>query len=361
MQWAGALSALGVVAVGVAPAGAGELDPSFAARAGLVAAAFEPAFAQAEPWTMRLDVDAGVGYLFENGVEIGFAGSVGVERDHPGADPRALAPLDTGAPPPTRDPGPRAGLEAGYVYVRGPWGEASLGRDEGAAGRFSLSPPSVFRYARASAAALDPAGAGLPVLANDLSGASLKVAALSPRWLGLRLGAAYTPELEADGLDVGDGGAGAPERIVEGGVSFARSFAGGTSLALAATGLSAESGASDGDRAVVWGGGARVRRGDWTIGAALLHSDNDASAGGRYRSVGAGLTREAGAWTLGLEAAWGEESFDGVEVTSFGAGVARGLAEGVELAFGLRRAARLVGAEDEAAAIGAVVELRLAR
>ena len=99
------------------------------------------------------------------------------------------------------DAGPRARFETAYFYIDGGYGEFTLGRDIGVAGRFHEGPRSVFSHARDSDALLDPSGMTITRSRLDWSGNSAKVSFASPRLVGLRVGFSYTPTTEADGLN----------------------------------------------------------------------------------------------------------------------------------------------------------------
>lgn len=99
------------------------------------------------------------------------------------------------------DAGPRARFEAAYFYIDGGYGEFTLGRDIGVAGRFHEGPRSVFSHARDSDALLDPSGMTITRIRLDWSGNSAKISFASPRLIGLRVGFSYTPTTEADGLN----------------------------------------------------------------------------------------------------------------------------------------------------------------
>lgn len=167
-----------------------------------------------EPETMLYEIGAGLRAerVLDNGAEIGARLVVRAQRDHPdraagtgaiasdlATAPGAFTGVATGAD--RSEAGPRARLEAAYIYIDGGYGEVTLGRDVGVASRFQEGPQSVFSHARVADALLDPSGLTLARARLDTTGSSAKVSYATPRLLGLRAGASYTPSTEADGLD----------------------------------------------------------------------------------------------------------------------------------------------------------------
>lgn len=309
-------------------AAAAEPVTEFDASAAVLAAAFEEGGAEA--LTARAVFRVQHGLLFDNQLEAGFGLGAAAERDHPGRDPRGGragdcapslpacpslggAPLrglvgghyTAGAP---ADEGARLELETAYLYLRGGWGEASLGRDDGAGQRLSLLPPTVLAVGGAIDAPVDGAGLGGVILRNDVSGHSAKLFAATTRIVGLQAAASFTPEIEHEGLDQGYRAGPAvfeAEDIWEGGVSFSGVWAGwetaaGVTVARATDGLGRP---AFGDMAA-WSAGATAARGGWSFGLAWLENDNGWSGGGRdYTALGASAVRDCGDWAFMLEAA----------------------------------------------------------
>lgn len=292
------------VAIGLAPAAATEAAVD--ARATIVAAiGDQDGPAEIEPLTARADLYLDLTRTLPNGADIGVSLALGAESDHPWRDPRGgfmpgapagvRGPLSgfTGAGPADEDV--RGAVEAAFVSVRGGWGEAAIGRDQGAAARFSLTPPEALRSVGAFERSLDPTGLGAPVLRNDLTGVGAKITLETPRLLGLKAAASYTPEADAEGLDQGFPALALTDAL-EAGLSFTRTFRTGAQTAAALTFASADGRFG---RVESWGGGGQLAAGGWTFGAAALAAGGG-PPGGDYRAFGFGLTRALGDWTIGL-------------------------------------------------------------
>lgn len=154
-------------------------------------------------------------YVLANGAIIGAAGSLEAQYDHPARDgfsgvfpPASGAGASAGGAfsglgrgPAREDRDLRVSLETAYVYIDGGYGEARLGIDEGLATRFFEGGPVLFAHAGLTNPALDPSGQIIARTDHDLTGPALKVSYASPRILGLRAGASYTPEADRRGLD----------------------------------------------------------------------------------------------------------------------------------------------------------------
>lgn len=236
-----------------------------------------------------------------------------------------------------------ATLEGASVSLYGPWGEGVLGLDSGAAARLDARAPTVLQRTSAFTPGLDPTGIVTTRARNDVTGSSFKATYMSPRWLGLRLGASYTPEADhrtAD-FDPDFGGAGLGkaelEDVWEAAVSFARQFADqGFRLQTAVTYTSASSGSAFtgfGDYEA-WGAGLELERGAWTGGVRWLSSNNAWDSGtGDYEAWEAGLVHEAGDWRVGIEGGWAEDQLAGTEGASWLVGASRRINENLDLGF----------------------------
>ena len=289
--------------------------------------------ADAQALTARAAAFVQAGYLFENQIEAGIGLGVVVERDNRRRDPlggrvgdcapaEAFCPGLGGVPlrgfvsgtvtagPAARE-GARLSLESAYLYARNGWGEASLGRDQGAGRRFSLTPPTILTIGGGLDPGVDGAGRGGVVLRNDISGQSAKVFVATTRIVGLRAALSYTPELELEGVDQGYRERfGAPrvfepQDIVEGGLSFAHTFANGWETAAGLTYARAEDkpGRAAFDTMNAWSAGMTLGRDGWSLGASWLENDNGWAGGGRnYTAAGLSAVRERGDWAVMLEA-----------------------------------------------------------
>ena len=232
-------------------------------------------------------------------------------------------------------------LETAAVSLLTPWGEGVLGADAGVASRLDARPPTVMRRVSVLSTGLDPTGLSVTRSRNDVTGASAKASYMSPRWLGLRLGASYTPEanLRSADFDPDAGGAGRAtadlEDVWEGAVSFARQFAEQDLRVRAAiTYSAADAGAglaAFGDYEA-WGAGLELEHAEWTVGARWLSSNNAWEAGpGDYEAWELGVVHQMDGWRVGLEAGWASDELTATEGMSWLAGVGWDMNEQVNL------------------------------
>ncbi len=225
-----------------------------------------------------------------------------------------------------------AALEGASLSVIGPWGEGVFGLDTGVAARLDARAPQVLDSVSAFSPALDPTGLGLVRARNDVTGASAKASYMSPRLLGLRLGASYTPETHQRGVDFdprprGPGLAAAEfEDVWEGAVSFARRMPqSGVRVRAAVTATFAGTDSPYGGfgNYEAWGAGLEVENGAWTGGVRWLGADNAMPDGSGYQAWELGLVRQGDKWRFGLEAGWAEDDLNRTEGTTLLAGVQR--------------------------------------
>lgn len=330
----------------------------------------------AEPFVARGEGWLTGSLLFDNQVELGVSLGLVAERDNPRADPRgdvvgdcpasfAACPSIAGAPvrsvwsrgaaagsPPNRSV--RAQLETAFVYASAPFGEVSLGRQEGTASRFDVGAAS-----GALAAAdprLDMTGLGAPRTKDTTSGPSAKLSATTARVLGVQLGVSYTPEIEAAGLDAPKryGPAGSigfePGSVWEAGLSFALRPPG---WAQVNAGLAVSKAESDRrerafeDMSTVTASFSVAEEG-WSLGLAALVSDQGwAPGGGDYRAVSARAGIDVAEWTLGLEMATSSDDLVRVDLKSALVSAARPMGDGATLRLGLQ------GVERDSPTVGA--------
>jgi len=326
-----------------------EIVPRFEATAALSPGRGDAGQTEAELFTGELYGELRAERVLDNGLKIGTWIGARVQRDHPArsgfsgrigeglADNSqtalrgAFTGLTRGGTPDDRNV--RVQLETAFVFIDGGYGELLAGRDLGIARRFHEGSPSVFNVQTISNARLDTSGISTLLTRNDLTGPAAKLSYASPRILGLRLGASYTPRANVSGLDRD------PDRLVtgigeprlEGGLEAAFNFnhrfkeAGVRVQAYGAYGRAAvetviqnTAGRLDAGTVEVWSTGGRVEWDRFEIGADWLTTDN---AGGRYKagSIGAktklfgfdgsvtygqsddNLTRTSGeAWSIGV-------------------------------------------------------------
>ncbi len=336
---AGLVSA-GLLAGGVGGAQAVEWRDERGAALALAASALDQTGGlDAEPLLARADIYWERTGLFANGLEAGLSLGAAAARDHPARDPRAGAggacppqepacPNSAGEPVrapvsglvsagPAADRGVRGEVETAYLFLRGPWGEGSLGRDQGAGDRFSLPPPTILRAVGLADATLDPTGFGAIVLRNDLSGFSAKASYVSPRLLGFSAGLSYTPRFEGRGLDQGAraGAAPDPEDTLEAGLSFARTWRSGWETQSALTYSTADGGARAGfDRIESASAGIQIGREGWRLGASGLVSDNGWAAGDApYAAYGASASWARAKWAFMAGVARARDDLVGVD------------------------------------------------
>lgn len=310
---------------------------------------------------------------FENGLTVGWRGAVRYERDAPSrpaftgvlgacpatnaACPRVLGGGGFFSPvsPATGlsvgggvvDEGPFGAVETAAVSLEGPWGEGVLGLDSGAAARLDARAPTVLRRVSAFSPGLDPTGLGVTRARNDVTGSSLKVTYMSPRWIGFRVGASYTPEADErtgdfdPDVDGGGQGKAGLENVWEGAASFARQFAEQdlrVRAALTYTRAEATSEAivTPGIRAFgeyeAWGAGLELEQAGWTGGIRWLSSNNAWESGsGDYEAWEAGLVHQSGEWRVGIEGGWAEDRLSGIEGASWLVGASRKITDNLEL------------------------------
>lgn len=301
---------------------------------------------------------------FDNGLTLGWVGAVRLEQDNdsrrafvgalggcPAANPAcpsvgsgALSPISpaTGlaAGGTARDNGGFVAVEAA-VSLTGPWGEGILGYDVGAASRLDARAPTVLGRVSAFSPGLDPSGLNVTRARNDVTASSAKVTYLSPRWLGLRVGASYTPEANERSADfdpdfTAAGLASAElENVWEGAVSFARQFAEqDLRVRAAVTYTSADAGSNllEFSGYEAWGAGLELEHDGWTGGVRWLNSNNAWSAGnGDYEAWEVGLVKEVDGWRFGAEAGWSEDKLSTLEGKSWLVGVSRDISHNVTL------------------------------
>lgn len=307
---------------------------------------------------------------FENGLTLGWRGEVRLERDAPsrpsfagvlGACPAVdatcprvasgagfLSPISpaTGlaAGGGVLDKEGSATIEAASLSVTGPWGEGVFGLDSGAAARLDARAPTVLNRVSAFSPGLDPTGLGVTRAKNDVTGSSLKATYMSPRWLGLRVGASYTPEANQKTADFDPdfemaGFASAKlENVWEGAVSFARQFAEQDLRVRGAVTYSnadAKSGLAAFGQYEAWGAGLELEHAGWTGGVRWLSSNNAWESGSAgYEAWEAGLVHQLGEWRLGVEGGWAKDRLTGIEGASWLVGAGYKLSDNVDIGAG---------------------------
>jgi hypothetical protein len=246
-----------------------------------------------------------------------------------------------------------AALEGASLAVSGPWGEGVFGVDSGVAARLDARAPTVLAQVSAFTPDLDPTGLAVTRARNDVAGPALKISYLSPRLLGLRMGASYTPEPSERSVDFDPRPAlpGAAQanlkHVSEAAISWARTDpASGLRIRAALTGSWADSAGAPGAAAAAafggytaWGAGLELERGAWTGGLRYLHSNNAWRAGhGDYEAVEIGLVRQTERWRFGAEVGAARDDLTLTEGFSWLVGARRRLAETIEVGIAWGRA-----------------------
>lgn len=301
-------------------------------------------------------------FVLANGAEVGLRTSGGLEMDHPGragfsgvAGPPQPAPGLSGAfsglarGPASEDAGARARVETGYIYIDGGYGELRAGLDDGVAARFFEGAPSLFRQAGLVDPALDPTGRVLARTGHDLTGPSLKVSYATPRILGVRAGASFTPEANSGGLDRDPvrslGGVRQPslENAVEVAVNVSRRLPrSGVRLRAAAAyseadaSLAALPGAYD--TVETWSAGGSAEFSSFAFGLSYLDSNNGLTApGGDYSALSAALRVTLGKYDAGIELSDAEDKNLRADSEAFGVSLGRNFGEHLRIVGGWQR------------------------
>jgi hypothetical protein len=314
-----------------------------------------------EPVLFTLRGTFGANFVLESGAEIGLRTSGGIDRDAParagfsgvtgpaqaaGDAPGAFTGLARG--PADEDIGPRGRLETAYIYIDGGYGEVRAGLDEGAARRFFEGAPSLFRRMGLANPALDPTGLLMVRTDHDLTGPSLKVSYATPRILGARAGASFTPEANTSGLDrdpVRDL-AGPPGPDIENALEIALNVSrrlprSGVRLRAAAAWSGAD--ASDltrpgvYDRLETWSAGGSAEFSSFAFGASYLSSDNGQVGPGDYEALSGALRVTSGHYDIGLEAARASDDALRAESDTVRISVGRSVTEQVRIVGGWQR------------------------
>lgn len=339
----------------------------------LLSGAAQDAAFEETPFVGRLSAGFSGEHVFANGVNLRVAFGAVAERDHPRHDPRggragecpATSPLCpnalgrnvrgyfSGFTPngPIADTAGRVALESAYVSLTGGYGEISIGRDEGAAARFSAVPANILLGGSLVQPKIDVTGFGGLAARNDLSGQSFKITALTPRILGVKLGAGWTPVLEAQGVDQGfRRGADAPtvarpRQIAEFGASLEHDWPSGLSAHFSGSFATGANGAGPGafGRLSAWSFGGGLERAGWSFGVQRLGSDNGWRGGKRgYRATTASIVRQNGAWSVQASGGHGRDSLVQTPLSTFSLGASRKVQKSLRLLVGMTGVRRAV-------------------
>ncbi len=335
----------------------GGVEADWDLEAGVVAA---PSADEAVLYVLRSGLQ--VNYVLDNGVEIGARGGLELIGDHP-SRPDFSGIFPPSGPAGTQPPGafsrvargqggdvssPRLNLDSAYIYADGGYGELRLGADDGVATRFFEGGPALFAHAGLVNPVLDPTGRLIGRTEPDLTGSAAKLSYASPRILGLRAGASFTPKAELEGFDGDladflDGGT-AP------GLSDALEITLNVSRRLPQSGARLR-GALGWSRAEVKypvepgvynkvetsSAGGSAEFGSITLGGSWLSSNNGAATGNRdYMVWSAGASKTLGAFSLIAEYIEAEDDFAALESRGWQAGLAWTPEPGWRMAAGWR-------------------------
>ncbi len=334
----------------------------------------------AEPVLGHVGAELRLERVLQNGAEIGVRLGVRAQADHPARQGFSGQVGDAGAGPllrgaftglaaggPEEDDGFEAELETAFAYIDGGYGELLAGRDVGIARRFHAGPESVFGRHNGVNASLDTSGIATVLTRNDLTGPSLKVSYATPRLLGVRLGASWTPDASVGGVDR-DPRSSVPG-IAEPRLSDAVELAANASRLLRGpdvriTGYGSF-GRADVDLAPagedfgtveVWSLGGLAEKSGFSLGADWLTTDN---AGGRYRawSAGIGAERFGLAWSGGFGRAG--DDLTGVKGETWHVGAAKAFGDRISLAIGLGQNRIRSNDGPSRTSLGPVIEITL--
>lgn len=290
--------------------------------------------------------------VLESGLRIRARGALRVQRDHrsrPGGiggfGDLPLAPTGAfsglSAAPPIEMSDLRARVEIAYLQLDGGYGELRLGKDRGVTSRFHEGAKSVLSHGRVDTALLDPTGLSAVRSRHDLTGPSAKISYASPRIVGIRGGASFTPSADADGLDrrsaaSASGLAPDVQNAMELALNASRRFRESgwrvdIGLGWSSADVSSNTVASPYGTVETWSAGTRIEKDDWTFGTSWLTSDNGLS-NGDYSAWSAGLHREA--YDTEFSAEYGQSTDDvaGLDAHGWRLGAARRFTPDTKLA-----------------------------
>ncbi len=142
--------------------------------------------------------------ILDNGIEVGAVFSARLDADQPRqifaggrysslliGGPRGIAPM-----------GSDAYLQGASGYIKGPFGQVILGRDQGVARRLAVTAPTIFSAANVNDWQTDLSGLNDIHTVNDLTGYASKFTYMPPANFlggvlgGLQLGVSYSPSLQ---------------------------------------------------------------------------------------------------------------------------------------------------------------------
>ncbi len=307
---------------------------------------------ETKPLLGELSLNGGAEKVLENGVRLRARTALRLQADHPtrpggiggfgsdlSAPVGAFSGLSSG--PPINESDLRARLETAYVQIDGGYGEVRLGKDRGVAARFHEGSRSVLSHARLDSSLIDPSGLSGVRTRHDLTGPSLKLSYATPRLLGVRAGASFTPQASADGLDrrpkAGTGGISPDtENTIEIALNATRRLRESGWRIDAGLGWSTANVKTNGpldfyNSVETWSAGTRLEKDDWTFGMSWLESDNGAP-GSDYQAWSAGLHKTTYSTDFSIEYGYSEDDGATLESQGWRFGAARDFGPGTQLA-----------------------------
>ena len=293
--------------------------------------------------------DARAEKVMSNGLQIGGRLTLRGQRDHPerpgfrgdfgsSSAPRgAYSGLSSGGP--ATEAGARGQLETAYIELDGGYGELRVGRDRGAAARFFEGAPSVLSHSSIANPYLDPMGVKTIRTNHDLTGPSSKITYASPRILGLRAAASFTPKADAPGLDRDVGPAGEQLEIrnaVEIGLNLSRRLrSAGIRIESAIGWSSAEveiSSMSAADRVSTFSAGANLEFDSFELGGSWLSSDNGFEGEADYEAWEVGVETSFAGTAFSMNYGEAKDKLAGLDAEGFSVAARRELTDGLDLA-----------------------------
>lgn len=323
----------------------------------------------------EFSLDARAEKVLENGLQIGGRLTVRAQRDHPerpgfagdfGVTPAprgAYSGLSAGGP--VNETDARAQLETAYVEFDGGYGELRVGRDRGAAARLFEGAPSVLSHAGIANAYLDPMGVKAIRTNHDLTGPSTKITYASPRILGLRAAASFSPDADVPGLDRDIA------RLDEGlEVKNAAEVALNLSRRLRSAGMRFESAIAWSSaevespspgvagRVETFSAGANFEFDSFEFGGSWLTSDNGFEGASTYNAWEIGAETSFGETAVSLNYGEAEDELAGIDSEGFSVAARRRLMDGLDLAVSYQDEILSFG-PNQSGGTGVVVEITL--
>jgi len=364
-----------------------EIEPKLEATVAVSPGRDDAGESEVEFFTGELYGELRAERVLDNGLKIGTWIGARAQRDHParpGFSGRIGDGLNGMTEPVLRgaftgltlggaedDRGVRIQLETAFVFIDGGYGELLAGRDLGIARRFHEGSPSVFHRHTISNARLDTSGISTLLTRNDLTGPAAKVSYASPRILGLRLGASYTPRANVSGLDRD------PDRLVAGngeprledGVEVAFNFNhrfreagvrvqayGAYGRARVETVIDNTAGRLNAGTVEVWSTGGVLEWDRFEFGADWLTTDN---AGGRYKAWSIGAKTRVFGFDGSLTYGQSDDELTQIEGEAWSIGVSKQYFERLTLNFGVQSQSLEGDFMSSARSTGPVIEMTL--